>query len=566
MKAAQGFRAPAVFAVFLVLASACSPRPPGGSAVEGGVQAQREAGPKILTIGRMREPAYIEGFIGGVSFASEVRDFIHNYLTVQSYRDESVPQLAAELPAADRGTWLVRADGSMDVTWKLRPNVRWHDGTPFTSDDMLFSYQLYKDPEHSSAYTAMLNQMTGAEALDPHTYVVRYARADARALQAEGLVPLPRHILEPIYLNDRPNFINSARFSHEWIGLGAYKLARWEPGSHLELDRFDDYYLGRPPLDRVIIRFFFDSNAMSTAMLAEGFEVAIPGGIDLDSAVAIRDRWAGTGHLVRIEPIPRITDMEIQYRPEIARPVNGLRDRTVRQAFFQAIDREQLMEVMTLGLGAVADSWFMPNDPNRPAVQNEIPKYPFDPAAALRLLADAGWTRGPDGVLVHTSGERFVAELRTIPQYGEKPAVVIANNWKDIGADMSVWAIPQARASERELNATQTFAKVNGSYLDALFDRLDSRLIASASNRWTGRNLSGWGNPRYDEILDRLAVTIEPRERFALLREQMHIVMGDIARFPLYWEPRPVLALKTVKADLYPYNTTWNVFEWDKHS
>jgi peptide/nickel transport system substrate-binding protein len=551
------------FAVLVVPAFTCAPRPIAGNDGGSAPQALRVAPPRILTVGRMREPAYIEGFIGGVSFANEVRDFVHDYLTVQNYRDETIPQLAAELPAAERGTWLVKPDGTMDVT-RLRPNIRWHDGTPFTSDDMAFSYQLYKDPEHSSGATAMLNQMIGVDAPDPLTYVVHYSRADARALQAEGLVPLPRHVLEPIYVNDRPNFINSPKFSNEWVGLGPYKIARWEPGSHLELERFDDYFLGRPPLDRVIIRFFFDTNAMSTAMLAEGFEVAIPGGIDLDSAVAIRDRWAGTGNIVRIEAIPRITDMEIQYRPELSRPVNGLRDRTVRQAFFQAINREQLMEVMTLGLGAVADSWFPPNDPNRAAVEPFIPRYPFDPQAALRLLADAGWTRGPDGILVHTSGERFVAELRTIPQYGEKPAVVIASNWKDIGADMSVWAIPQARASERELNASQTFAKVNGSYLDALFDRLDSRLIASASNRWTGRNLSGWGNPRYDEILDRLAVTIDHGERFDLLKEQMQIVMGDIARFPLYWEPRPILALKSVKADLYPYNTTWNVFEWDK--
>ena len=138
----------------------------------------------------------------------------------------------------------------------------------------------------------------------------------------------------------------------------------------------------------------------------------VPGGIDLDGAVAVRDRWVGTGNLVRIEPIPRITDMEIQYRPELARPTNGLRDRVVRQAFYQAINREQLMEVMTLGLGAVADSWFMPNDPNRAAVEAETARYPYDPAAALRLLADAGWTRGADGILVHQpSGERFDAEL-----------------------------------------------------------------------------------------------------------------------------------------------------------
>lgn len=100
--------------------------------------------------------------------------------------------------------------------------------------------------------------------------------------------------------------------------------------------------------------------------------------------------------------------------------MNGLRDRTVRQAFLQAINREQMMQVMTLGLGAVADTWFTPNDPKRSVVEKDIPRYPFDPAAALRLLADAGWTRGPDGILVHTSGKRFVAEVRTIPQYGEK--------------------------------------------------------------------------------------------------------------------------------------------------
>ncbi len=118
----------------------------------------------------------------------------------------------------------------MDVTWKLRPNIRWHDGTPFTSRDMAFSFQLYKDPEHSSSYTATLNQMIWVETPDPLTYLVHWSRADSRSLQAEGLTPLPRHLLEPLYVTDKPNFINSPRFSNEWVGLGPYKLARWEPG------------------------------------------------------------------------------------------------------------------------------------------------------------------------------------------------------------------------------------------------------------------------------------------------------------------------------------------------
>ena len=130
-------------AVLLVLAAGCGARPDAARDPAAGVpQAQSPSAPKVLTVGRMREPAYIEGFIGGVSFAGEVRDFVHNYLTVQNYRDETVAQLALELPAAERGTWVVKTDGTMDVTWKLRPNIRWHDGTPFTSGDMAFSFQL----------------------------------------------------------------------------------------------------------------------------------------------------------------------------------------------------------------------------------------------------------------------------------------------------------------------------------------------------------------------------------------------------------------------------------------
>src|SRR5438132_6530493 len=106
----------AAVAAALTLLAACTPRqdataPPGaGSTLVPAV-------PKVLTVGRMREPVAIESFLGGISGAQEVRDFVHSYLVQQNYRDETIPQLAAELPAVDRGTWVVNADGTMDVTW-----------------------------------------------------------------------------------------------------------------------------------------------------------------------------------------------------------------------------------------------------------------------------------------------------------------------------------------------------------------------------------------------------------------------------------------------------------------
>jgi peptide/nickel transport system substrate-binding protein len=333
----------------------------------------------------------------------------------------------------------------------------------------------------------------------------------------------------------------------------------------MELTRHDDFFLGRPAFDRVVIRFYFDGNTLAASALAEALDVILPPGIELDAAVDIRRRWEGTGNAVRVEPIPRLADLEVQFRPEAARPVAGLRDRTVRQAFYQAINREELAGVMSHGLAPIADSWLRPGDPLRGELAPTIPQYPYDPAAAARLLAQAGWNRGSDGVLVHQgTGERFETELRTIPQYGERPAVVIADNWKSIGADIHIFTIPPARASERDLLSTHPFALVTGSFYDGLPERLDGRLISSAENRWSGRNQSGYVNPRYDEILDRLAVTIDPRERKPLLQEQQQILMGDIARMPLYWEVRSVLYLKGMKGDIFPYNTTWNLQEWDK--
>jgi peptide/nickel transport system substrate-binding protein len=247
--------------------------------------------------------------------------------------------------------------------------------------------------------------------------------------------------------------------------------------------------------------------------------------------------------------------------------VAGLREPTVRRAFYQAINREGLASVMAFSLAPVADSWLRPTDPRRAELEPSIPKYPYDPAAASRLLTQAGWVKGPDGILVHQpSGERFETELRSIPQYGERPAAAIASDWKAIGADIRVFAIPTARATERELLSTHPTALMTGSVYEGLPERLDGRLISSAANRWTGRNQSGWVNARYDEILDRMAVTLDPRERTALFREQQQIMMTEIARMPLYWEVRAVLYLKGLQGNFFPYNVTWNLDEWDKAS
>src|SRR5687767_6993955 len=131
---------PLALVLFLSITIGCSPGQPSQGG--GSTQQAQPSGPKTLTIGLLREPATIDGFTGqggSRGGAGETGSLVHNLLTVQDPFENDVPQLAAELPSVERGTWTVNPDGSMVITWKLHPNIRWHDGTPFTADDVLFS-------------------------------------------------------------------------------------------------------------------------------------------------------------------------------------------------------------------------------------------------------------------------------------------------------------------------------------------------------------------------------------------------------------------------------------------
>jgi len=174
----------------MACAPTSSPAGQGAAPVE-----QRSQAPKVLTVGLLRQPATLEGFTGeggtagGAGFA---RFVIHDHLTVMDDRDVARAQLAVEIPSLEQGTWRVSPDGTMEMTWNLRPGVKWHDGAPFTSADLLFSYTVHKDPDMTHAYLVERRNMESASAPDPLTFVVRWSRILVTADQARGLTPLPR--------------------------------------------------------------------------------------------------------------------------------------------------------------------------------------------------------------------------------------------------------------------------------------------------------------------------------------------------------------------------------------
>lgn len=543
---------------------------PGDSATAPGEQPRA---PKVLTIAIQSEP---KGFLfdytqqsKGIGGVSQPPSIVHNFLVADDGLGVFLPQIALELPSVSNGTWVLYADGGMETVWRLRPNVRWHDGAPFTADDLVFSGTVCRDPEVPCVVRSNVKAMASLSALDPLTLIVSWSAPYANADQAEALTPLPRHLMDDLYRSDKVAFALSPRFNTEFVGLGPYRLLRWEPGSHFQFGRFDDYFLGRPPLDEVIVRFLGDTNTMVAAILSGAADVVLPLGVSLEQAIDVKDRWQGSANQVTFGQSLVLYSLYFQLRPDLARPANGMVNPLVRRALYHAVDRGEVIEAGMAGVAPSADSWVGPSDPLRSQLESAVPEYAFDLTRAQSLLTEAGWVRGPDGSLVHQrTGERFEIEISGAPrQETQRMQSVIRDVFKGAAVQSTIYNFPAQVAADTEARSTRPGVTINGTGAAGFFtSTLHSRNIPGPENRWGGNNWGGYSNARADALLDRLVTTIPSAERLPLQRELLKVTLSDVPIAPLFWNVAPILALEAVKG-IPPGGgsaQTWNFFEWDK--
>lgn len=567
-KLARGLLRVGLAALVMAL-SACGPgleRPAGPQ--------EQPRGRKIVTVAILGE---VDTFFrlgpgGGTGGANNVPPMVHDTLVVENDKGIFEPRLVAEQISVEKGTWRGNSDGTMDTVWKLRQNILWHDGVPFTSADLLFMFDLYMNP--LCCNTGNLRAfLLSASAPDPLTFTLKWSvtRFDADRNGLAIMSPVPEHLVGELYRQgDWEAFENNPRFTTEFVGLGPYRLANWERGSHMELTRFDDYHLGRPPLDGITVRFMNDPNAMVSSILAGVVDVVLPRGVLLDAAVETKRLWEGTGNQVRLDLNSRLVFLEVQHRPEYAVPRNGFTNAAVRQAFYHAIDRKALVEVSADGLAPVADGWIVPTDALYPELNPSTPRFPYDPNRALALLGQVGWVRGVDGVLVNNqTGNPFQTQLWGSPGETlgpERSLNVIASDWKGLGGQVDLNTIPVQRSGDREHRALHPGAFLTSQASQRFTtDQLHSTQIPTAASRWGGFNRGGYNSPRVDAILDMLTTTITPQQRLPLHRQLLQEQLGDVAIMPLYWDVVPTFIVSGIRGPVfYRNNATWNLMEWQK--
>jgi peptide/nickel transport system substrate-binding protein len=505
--------------------------------------------------------------IGGVANAVPI---VHDGLTREAETGAREPMLGVEMPAATNGSWVVNPDGTMDITWKLVQNAKWHDGAPVTSADFEFALQVRSDPDSARLPTGggasrLVRKLT---VLDPYTFVAHWGAVSVDP-DASSFTPLPKHLLEPVYLQDKDALAASRFFTSEFVGTGAFKLVHWEPGAFMDFQRFEDYYRGPAKLSRVQLRFVPDPSTMVANILAGAADVVLPQGVDVDTAHELQQRWrqSGSGNQVLMESEDKQEQFEFMLDPTYARPVNGMTQPPVRQGLLHAIDRETLMQTMTHGLSEVAHSFYFPRDELYPLVKDAFPNFSYDPRRAQELLAQAGWSPGPDGVLVHQpSGERFEYEVLIRPGGGPlRQGSIIRDYWKSVGVTLELHPLTPAEANDNQMQATRTGAMMvtnSGASIAGL--RMHSSTIPRPETRWTGNNRGRFSSPTVDSILEKLQVTIDRDARVELNKQLIAEISWNVVNFPLYWGIQPILMRSGVTGPRLAGNaSTGNIWAWD---
>jgi peptide/nickel transport system substrate-binding protein len=391
----------------------------------------------------------------------------------------------------------------------------------------------------------------------------------ANSMGLNTLIPLPRHLLGALYdAGNKQAFANSLFWTSEWIGLGPYRVSDWMDGSFVEATAFDQYFLGRPKIDRITIRYIFDVNALVLNLIAGDIDVAPVGPFKEEEGYSLKTQWeskgAGTVMLNRTD----LRTGRLSWRYPDAPWVQDMR---VRHALLHMLDRQTMVETLRHGLSEVADIALSKDDPAyQLAYQRGLPSYPYDVPRAARLLSEFGLTRAADGVYRTASGEPFAIEVGATndTQTGIQEALSIVDQWKAAGLAAAPLLIGDTDPNKQEIRS-----KVRGIYMGpgslgyGTYQNFVAREITSEATRWTGNNRGAYNNSSYDQLMDRVYGTIRASERDQVAAELAKFSLEQLPFLPLYYVNDVAAVRKgvtgiTAITSSQPVNA-WNIHLWD---
>jgi peptide/nickel transport system substrate-binding protein len=550
----------------VIATAACAGRAPITTSVA--QQSAAESAPtpkKALVIAFSTEPSRLDrGFSAG-SGVNDWAAFLSGFLSYTNPDTSAVPYLAAELPALDKGTWKLLPDGGMETTYRLNPTATWHDGAPLTARDFVFARTLRMDPELPSENRDIERRLVSATAVDDHTLVLQWKELYifAGQISMPNFAPMPMHILEDAYNTDKAAFMEGSYWRTDFVGSGPYRLESWQQGAEMTLRAYDSFVLGRPKLDRIIVKFITDANTIVANMLGGTVDVAFHSSIGYSQNQAL-EQAGWTGATEYWQGNPRYLQFQTRDFGNIQKAVLDVR---VRRALLYAFHRQEMIDGLYAGRTKILHYWLQPDDPANAAVDRVVTKYDYNPSQAEALLQEAGWTRGSDGLARNVEGETLaIPILNQSGEIDQLEAAKMASDWKAIGVTSEIQVLSRAQQGDGEFRSKFPAVDFNRTNFDyEAFPWLQSK-ITTPQNRWAGTNRIGYYNPIVDASWTQAMGTLDPKAREPLFAEVFRAMTGDAIVTPTHLQPRAMAYRGGFVGPKENYQNAgalvWNIWDW----
>ena len=478
----------------------------------------------------------------------------------------------------------------MNVTFRMRTDVNWSDGTPMTAEDSVYAFSLASDP--ASLGSSYLTDRTQS-----------YEAADASTIQWWGkpgfidptyftnfFAPAPKHIWSSFAAADLLKIDVSTRTP---LGWGPYVLQEWLPADHITLQKNANYFRaadGFPKFDTLTFRFIADPNSAISELAARRCDLLDPS-LHLDGQAELLQQMQASGEL-RASFAPGMTIEWLGLGIKPATYDDGydtlfakdrqdiLADARTRQGIAQCLDRQKVVDTVLFGLTSVPNT-FLPTE--HPLYNEAAPAYPFNPTAGKALLEEAGW-RDTDGnpstpiqaVAVKNvgAGTPLLLNYYTTPATQRRQVVeILTDSLAQCGIGLNVQYLsqndlylpgPEGPLFGRRFDLIEYAMMVNG--IEPPCEWFATSQIPTAANHWIGTNASGYSNPEYDAACTAARQALPDEDAYAASYRQTQLTFAtDLPAIPLYYRLRVAASRPDFcHFDLDPSGSPlWNIEAFD---
>ena len=478
--------------------------------------------------------------------------------------------LCTRLPTLENGQAVpvTLADGKQGVrlTYQLDPQARWGDGTPITTKDVRFTWEVGRHPKSGFANSELYQRITKIDSIDDKVFVLHSNKLDFQYNAINDFRLLPAHLEQTVFAEPeqyRLRTLFDTKPTHPGLGFGPYRIVELSSGSHITLELNPHWWRRKPHFKRIIVRTIENTAALEANLLSGSIDmVAGELGMPIDQALAFEKRHGDAYNLIyKAGLIYEHIDLRLDT------PI--LSDRRVRQALLYALDRQQITAKLFGGYQTVAVTNVSPLDW---VFTDHVPTYPYDPKRAAALLDEAGWIqKNGHTVRQNAKGEILQLELMTTAgnQSRELVQQILQAQWKILGIQVRIRNQPARvlfgeTVTQRRFPSMVMYAWIS-SPESVPRTTLHSSMIPTQENGWAGQNYAGVQDKRFDRLIDKIELELDRDKRQSLWHQLQKLYAEELPVLPLYYRADShilPLWLTGVTPTGHQVPTTMSVEDW----